>query len=157
MKLICEDIDQTILPSWITPVSMQTLSDGHLSADGWRIFSTIHLVTSLVFAWGLKAEDSREYRLLVNFMHMVAAVRLASMRSTNAERASKVRTHMEVYLRELLELFPGAEIQPTHHLFYGHVPDILDYMGPAHSFWCFGFKRGNGILEHTITNSRICE
>ena len=79
MALICEDIKQTVFPSWMTPVSMQSLSDGHLSADGWRTFSTVHLVTSLVFAWGSKAEGSREHQLLTNFMHLAAAARIAMM------------------------------------------------------------------------------
>ena len=157
MKLICEDIQQTIFPSWITPVSMQSLSDGHLSADGWRTFATVHLVTSLIFVWGSKPAASREHGILSNFMHLAAAVRLATMRTTNATRTRKLREHMKAYLCGLLELFPGVEITPSHHLMLGHLPDILNYMGPAHAIWCFGFERGNGILEHIVTNKRICE
>ena len=34
--------------------------------------------------------------------------------------------------------------------------NLLDY-GPIHSYWCFGFKRYNGILGNIATNNRSVE
>ncbi|KZS99729.1 uncharacterized protein LAESUDRAFT_605756, partial [Laetiporus sulphureus 93-53] len=159
LERIWSDMDEIILPSWVSRVPRRTGSSVNatglgLGADEWRTFCSIHLTTTLIYLWGISPEHSREYNLLANFMDLVTAVKLATRRIITAEIRESCRSYMHHYLTTLLELFPGATIRPNQHMLL-HLPDILQTLGPAPSIWCFGFERANYILQQTPTNNRM--
>ena len=137
------------------PPTVGTPGEGSLGADEWRTFCTINLPITLIALWGLKPEGSRERRLLDNFMDLVNAVVLASARVTDRERRSAYQHHMHKYLTDILLLFPATEIVSNQHKAL-HLPEVLEFLGPAHVLWCYGFERGNYELQQINTNNHVC-
>ena len=78
---VWKDIARCTLPSWLSPVPyrMGDAKCGKLTADQWRTAGTIHLVITLFRLWGHMSKDSREYKLLQNFIHLAMAVKIAMM------------------------------------------------------------------------------
>jgi hypothetical protein len=152
---IWSDMGKTHLPSSVTPLpkNVGSAQAGSLGADEWRTFCLIHLPITLIRLWEGN-ESSREAQMLKNFMDLVTAVKLASMRTTCASRIQSYELHMQRYLSQLLVLYPGATITPNHHLSL-HLPEILDRFGPSHAFRAFVFERGNLILQQTPTNNKM--
>ncbi|KZS99481.1 uncharacterized protein LAESUDRAFT_621871, partial [Laetiporus sulphureus 93-53] len=141
LEALWSDMDNIVLPSWVSRVPRRVGSSSRatglgLGADEWRTFCTIHLTTTLIFLWATFPDESREFQLISNFMDLVTAVKLASMRITTPERRNKCREYTHHYLTTLLELFPGTTIRANQHLLL-HLPDILRNLGPAPSIWCF--------------------
>ena len=58
--------------------------------------------------------------------------------------------------RECQKLYGNLFCTPNMHL-HCHLKDIIRDYGPIHSFWCFSFKRYNGILGTFTTNNRSIE
>lgn len=152
---IWSDMEKTHLPSSVTPLpkNVGSAQAGSLGADEWRTFCLIHLPVTLIRLWGGNGA-SREVQMLKNFMYLVTAVKLASMRTTSISRIQSYESCMQKYLSQLLDLYPGATITPNHHLSL-HLPEILDRFGPSHSFRAFVFERGNLILQQTPTNNKM--
>lgn len=151
------DMGKTHLPSWVTPLprNIGSAQAGSLGADEWRTLCLIHLPITLIRLWGNDG-SSREFQMVTNFMDLVTAVKVASMRTTNADRIRSYEFHMQRYLSQLLALYPGATITPNHHLSL-HLPEVLDRFGPSHVFRAFVFERGNLILQQTPTNNKLGE
>lgn len=84
-------------------------------------------------------------------MHLVTAVKLATMRTMTAERILQYEHHMHRYLETLLELYPGAEISSYQHMAL-HFGDQLRRFGPTHAWRCFPFERYNYLLQKIPTN-----
>lgn len=150
-------MERTILPSNVTPVpkTIGSTRHGKLSADQWRTTCTIHLVYTLNRLWGNEpAEDSRHQAMLANFMDLVTATKLASMRTMSEERASLFRSHMIRYLRSLLDLYPGTTLSPNQHLSV-HLYELFLHWGPTHAWRCFAFERCNFRLQRIPTNMRL--
>lgn len=159
LEHVWSDMDKIILPSWVSRVPRRIGSSGKatglgLGADEWRTLCSIHLTTTLIYLWGTSPEDSRDFKLLTNFMDLVTAVKLATKRITTSETRDKCRYYIHHYLTTMLELFPGASIRPNQHMIL-HLPDVLEALGPAPSIWCFGFERANYILQQTATNNKM--
>ena len=152
---IWSDMEKTYLPSSVTPLpkNVGSAQAGSLGADEWRTFCLVHLPITLIRHWGGDM-PLREVQMLENFMDLVTAVKLASMRTTCATRIQSYESHMQRYLSKLLVLYPGATITPNHHLSL-HLPEILDRFGPSHAFRAFIFERGNLILQQTPTNNKM--
>jgi hypothetical protein len=91
--------------------------------------------------------------MLENFLHLVTAVKIASMRTTSPERAENYEFHMRKYLETLLELYPGIVLTPYQHMAL-HVGDQLRRFGPTHSWRCFAFERFNHTFQMIETNNR---
>lgn len=127
---------------------------GKFSADQWKTFCTINLPITLVRLWGSSPKDERQYKMLANFMHLVAAVRLANMRSMSKERIAVFDHHLRAYLSELRILYPHTNITPYQHMML-HFGMQLRRFGPVHSWRCFPFERINYILQNIPTNSRF--
>ena len=149
------DMGKTYLPLSVTPLpkNVGSAQAGSLGADEWQILCLIHLTITLTRLWGDDVH-SREFRMLENFMDLVAAVKLAFMRTTCAHRIRSYEFHMQRYLSQLLVLYPGASITPNHHLSL-HLPEILKRFGPSHVFRAFVFERGNLVLQQTPTNNKM--
>lgn len=149
------DMEKTHLPSWVTPLpkNVGSAQAGSLGADEWRTLCLIHLPITLVRLWA-NDSPSRESQMLENFMDLITAVKLASMRTTNSARIKAYEFHMQKYLSSLPMLYPGTTITPNHHLSL-HLSEVLDKFGPSHVFRAFVFERGNLILQQTPTNNKI--
>lgn len=152
------DTDRLGLPSWVAPAPRNAGSKSHgsLNADQWRAFCFINLSHTLTRIWGLKHKDSREYRMLVNFLNLVMAVKVATKRSVSPDDISLYNHHIRAYLNELLQLYPGTTITPYQHLCL-HFGSLLQRFGPTHAWRCFPFERCNYILQNIPTNSRFGE
>lgn len=153
-------MEKTVLPSWIEPAPRNwgTTEHGKLSADQWRILCTVHLPISLISVW---SGGSAQYTdMLANFMDLVTAVRIASMRITNDEYIALYDQHIFSYIGGLLELYKDADIKPNHHLSL-HLGHFLQTFGPVHVYRTFAFERINYMMQRMRTNAkpgifRIC-
>lgn len=154
-------MDKTQKPSFIpsAPSKPGEAAQGKFTADQWRTFSTIHLPITLIRLWGLKP-GTRKYKMLVNFMHLITAVRLANMRAMTAERIDQFEHYIQTYLQGLVGsdpmegLYPHTRISPYQHMML-HFGALLRRFGPVHSWRCFAFERLNYILQSFPTNSRF--
>ena len=142
-----------MLPSWIEPAPRNwgTTEHGKLSADQWRVLCTIHLPISLISKWSDRS--ARHMDMLANFMDLVTAVRIASMRVTNDEYIALYDQHIFSYVRGVLELYKDADIKPNHHLSL-HLGRFLRTLGPVHAYRTFAFERINYMMQRMNTNGK---
>ncbi|KAA1479800.1 hypothetical protein DENSPDRAFT_789577 [Dentipellis sp. KUC8613] len=154
------DMERTTLPSWLAaaPAHIGEAKSGKVTADQWRTFCTIHLVVTLVRLWGTKDNNhsQREQDMLHNFMNLVAATKLASMRTMTAQRALAFKDFMLKYLHGLQDIFPGIPLTPNQHNTL-HLFDIFRRFGPCHAWRCWAFERWNYLLQHIPTNRHFGE
>ncbi|KAJ7138672.1 hypothetical protein C8R43DRAFT_955157 [Mycena crocata] len=143
-------------PSWLAmgPSHPGESKWGKLSADQWRSFCSIHLVITLIRLWGSFPPESHEHQRLVNFMHLQAAVTLATARYMTPARIDLYEGHMEAYLVSLLELYPGTSITPYQHLSLHYGPTLRGF-GPTHGYRCWPFERNNYRLQQIPTNKKF--
>ncbi len=156
LKAVRADILSTHLPSWLErpPANFGSLKHGKLKADQWRTVCTVNLVVTLVRLWSSSVSE-HDKDLLDNFLHLVAAVDLASRRTMSEARAAAYDEHMYKYLCGLKELF-DHEFVPNHHLSL-HLYSCLMLFGPVHGWWAFPFERFNGLLGNINTNHKSGE
>ncbi|KAJ2911854.1 hypothetical protein MD484_g8563, partial [Candolleomyces efflorescens] len=150
------DIQKMVLPRWVdpAPIGVGRKKRGKLSADQWRSFCTIHLVFTLIRLWGREPEESRWYKMLLNFLDLVQAVETGSMLVTSPRHRSAYETFMTRYLIQMKDLYKEAAIVPNHHLSL-HVPDYLESWGPSPQTRGFGWERFNFSLQQINTNKRF--
>ncbi|RXW11541.1 hypothetical protein EST38_g14314 [Candolleomyces aberdarensis] len=158
LKEIRKDIEQLNLPSWHSTSHRYPGEKrwGKLTAAQWRTFCIVNLPVTLVRLWGSAPSGSVEQSRLQNFMHLVTAVKFASMYNLNEERISKYEYHMHTYLTSLRRLYPGVTITPYQHLSL-HFGEQLRNFGPVHAWRCFAYERYNHILQGIPTNQRFGE
>ncbi|TDL15157.1 hypothetical protein BD410DRAFT_855780 [Rickenella mellea] len=149
-------LDRTTLPSWVAPAPANVGSTraGKLSADQWRSLCTVNLVITLVRLWGGKPRNDRHYWLLQNFMDLVTAAKLGTMRSMTQARIDGFVLHLHRYLENMLELFPHIGVTPNQHLSF-HVALLLHRFGPSHAWRCWSFERWNHVLQNINTNMKF--
>ena len=149
---------RTLLPPWIAPAPAQigTSKTGKLSADQWRTTATVHLVTTLVRLWGANQSNSRRYRMLTNFMDLVTATKLATMRTMSTSRIDLYNLHMRRYLKNYLELYQDVGLTPNQHLSL-HFGEVLHNFGPTHGWRSWVFERMNYKLQEVSTNKKFGE
>lgn len=143
-------------PSWISlaPSHPGEAKWGKFSADQWRTFCSVNLPVTLIRLWGNQPQDSKEYCMLTNFMDLVTAVKLGTMRRVSTSLIDQYEHHMYSYLSTLLDLYPGTEITPYQHLSLHHGP-LLRGFGPTNGWRCFPFERCNGRLQQIPTNKKF--
>ncbi|KAI0672553.1 hypothetical protein C8Q78DRAFT_971155 [Trametes maxima] len=148
------DIQASFMPSWLPkpPRKFGSASHGKLSADQWRTSCTVNMVITLGRLWGAASATDEEKKALENFMHLIAAVDLATRRSMTVQRAELFDHHISEYLRGLRSLY-NAPLVPNHHLSL-HLIECLILFGPTHAWWAFPFERYNGLLQRLNTNHR---
>ncbi|KAI0325706.1 hypothetical protein GY45DRAFT_1260396 [Cubamyces sp. BRFM 1775] len=154
LAAIRQDIAAVTLPSWLPrpPRNLGSASHGKLKADQWRTVCTVNMVITLIRLWSASSATNDEKLALANFLHLVAAVDLATRYSMSAERARRFNDHMLEYTRGLRSLY-GADLVPNHHLSL-HLADCLLLFGPTFSWWAFPFERYNGLLQKLNTNHK---
>lgn len=142
------------LPGWVSraPSHPGESRWGKFYADQWRAFCTVNLPVTLIRLWGTKPKESREYQMLENFMDLVTAVKLATMRKMTMQRIAQYETYMRRYLEKLIVLYPGANFGPYQHMSM-HFGDQLHRFGPTHSWRCYPFERYNYLLQKIQTNN----
>ncbi|KAJ3501185.1 hypothetical protein NLJ89_g9453 [Agrocybe chaxingu] len=103
LKEVRIDMDRLVLPSWVSaaPRNPGDAKTGKFTADQWRTFCTINLSLTLNRLWGSEPEGSRKRLMLDNFMHLVTAIKLASMHCVTQDRISHYIFHMHRYLEGL--------------------------------------------------------
>lgn len=143
-------------PSWLSsvPDKVGTAKAGKLTADQWRTTSFVHLTVTLIRLWGNEAKGSRLQNMLQNFMDCLTAIKLGTMRTTNAQIAEEYKENMTKYLKGLLRLYPSHSLTPNHHLAM-HFGDHLNRFGPTHASRAFVFERQNLLLQRIHTNGKI--
>jgi hypothetical protein len=62
--------------------------------------------------------------MLDNYMDLVTAVKVASMRTMTPARIASYNLHMDHYLKNVLELYPQINLTPNHHL-SAHFGELL--------------------------------
>lgn len=156
LKEIWKDMEKTTLPSWCSPAPPQIgdKGQGKISADGWRVFCTVHLIVTLGRLWGSQPDDSREKQLFVNFCDLIAATKVATGRSVTVARAEEFRNIMLKYLSGLDKLFPMIRLVPYHHIAV-HMTELLSHFGPSTTWRCWVFERYNHMLQNIETNGRF--
>uniref|UniRef100_A0A0W0FQF2 Uncharacterized protein n=1 Tax=Moniliophthora roreri TaxID=221103 RepID=A0A0W0FQF2_MONRR len=83
----------------------------------------------LIRLWGSAEERKRE--LLRNFMVLVQAIEIASLRQITQTDIAEYEQLIGIYLHGLLDLFKGASVHSTHHALL-HVGEFMEEMGPNH-------------------------
>ena len=149
-------MEKTTLPSYCSPAPRRIgdKGQGKISADGWRVFCTVHLIVTLGRLWGPKSEDSREKQLFTNFCDLIGATKMATGRSISVARAEEFRGLMLRYLSGLDKLFPMHGLIPYHHLSI-HLKELLSRFGPTTTWRCWVFERYNHMLQKIETNGRL--
>ncbi|KAJ3525918.1 hypothetical protein NMY22_g10376 [Coprinellus aureogranulatus] len=156
MNAVWRDMSRTRLPSWLTPAPRDwgTSRRGKLSADNWRIICCIHLPITLIRLFG--SSTGRPRQLLDNFMHLVSAVRIATMRTSSPEQVAAYNTHIFEYTRGALELYPDYSLLPSHHGAL-HIGDVLTRFGPKHSHDSPYYERFINFFHRMNTNRKSGE
>ncbi len=114
----------------------------------------ILLMTTLVRLWGLKSPSERKHQMLVNFLDLVTACKLAMMRRTTPARIKEFQEHMHRYLETTKTLYIYSALTPNHHLSL-HLPQIFDNFGPPHAWACFVFERCLRWLKFIKTSNKF--
>lgn len=157
LEVIRQDIDNTLLPSWLqrAPANIGNPGHGKLSADQWRTLCTVHLPFSLIPLWTQPGAALHKKKALHNFMNLICAVLIGTARSTTSERQAHYLSFMQAYLRGLKDksLFSNVKLVPNHHIAL-HLPEFLKRFGPTHAYWGFPFERYIGMLRRINTNCK---
>jgi hypothetical protein len=147
---------RTELPSWISPAPRNwgTATRGKLTADQWKVVSTVHLPITLIRLWGSK--EGRYLLMLQNFMDLTTAVQLANQRVITNQHIHDYERLMWRYLSGLKVLYKDTPLQPIHHVSL-HAGEFLNLFGPTHSVRTPGFERFNEKLGLQSTNRKSGE
>lgn len=158
LREVMADMSRTTLPTWVSagPKNPGSKGQGRLKADEWKTLCTIRLPISLIRLWGTRPPGSRTREVLMNYMDLVHAVQLASLRELTPLQVERYEFYMHRYLTRLLELYPGTSISPYQHLSL-HFGEHLRRWGPPHSWRCYAFERFNGLMQNIPTNSKFGE
>ncbi|KAI5823451.1 hypothetical protein K523DRAFT_255161, partial [Schizophyllum commune Tattone D] len=156
MAEVYHDMSNLLLPSSMqaAPKTVGTRKGGKLKAASWETLVLVHLPVTLIRLWGSASSGSRERQILDNFMHLVKAVRLALLPCMTHDIVSSYLSEMLLYLRTLLQLFPGTSITIYQHLAL-HLPILLAEHGPTQAWRCWVVERMNYVLQTLKTNNKF--
>ncbi|EIW54249.1 uncharacterized protein TRAVEDRAFT_132588, partial [Trametes versicolor FP-101664 SS1] len=142
------------LPSWVTPAprGFGTTEHGKLSADQWHTTCTAVLPVALVLVWGSDTQaETRNFKMLCNFMDLVSAVILAGLLEITSEHITMYEQYMLRYLTTMKDLYKEATVKPNHH-YALHIPHFMRLFAPVHSWRSFAIERFNYVLQRMNTN-----
>ncbi|KAH6907045.1 hypothetical protein BKA70DRAFT_1428553 [Coprinopsis sp. MPI-PUGE-AT-0042] len=153
MHEIWADMARTRLPSWVTPAPKDwgTVRRGHLSADNWKVICCIHLPITLIWLHGSSTDRKRD--LLENFMHLISAVRIASLRSISLDHIERYNSLIFRYTQGTRELYPDYSLLPSHHAAL-HIGDMLWMFGPKHAHDSPHYERYIYFFHQMNTNNK---
>ncbi|KZT33048.1 hypothetical protein SISSUDRAFT_993468 [Sistotremastrum suecicum HHB10207 ss-3] len=154
LNAIWADQNSIVTPSWLgrTPTYPGSAQAGSLKADEWRSFCSIFLVFSLGRMWPRKG--GRFPALFNNFMDLVAATELASLRTVTPYTTTLYEKYLRSYLEGHKKLFLDKRFVPNQHTAL-HLGEMLSMFGPIHAWRTYPFERYNGMMQTINTNSKI--
>ena len=107
------------------------------------------MVITLIPIWTHKGGHFRT--LLVNFMDLVNAIRLATSHTVSEASILSYESTFRNYLEQYAKLFPWAAITPSLHTAL-HLGDRLRLFGPVRHSDCFPFERKNYDAQQVPTD-----
>jgi hypothetical protein len=130
MDAIRDNMDKTILPSWVgaVPRDWGTKARGKLSAGHWKVLFTIHLPITLIWRW--RKETGRLREVLHNILLLVAIIEIASLKETSPQMAEAYKGNYKKYVEGIQDLFKEDTITPVVHV-AGHIGENLQDFFPA--------------------------
>lgn len=155
LRVIQQDMRSMSLPSWTgrVPADLGNARHGTLSHDALRTVASVVLPSCLTRLWGLKPEESRERKMLENYLDMSISITTALLRTSSVGQADKVHQLWLRYLTGLRELFPHLGRIPSQHISL-HLSKTLKNFGPAPGQRTNVCERINFLLQNTSTNSK---
>ncbi|KAJ3970594.1 hypothetical protein EV361DRAFT_801746 [Lentinula raphanica] len=150
-------MERTILPSWIQkpPSRWGTPAAGKLSADEYKVISSISMVITLIRVWGYQnSVGSRRYKMLENYLDLIRAIHVLFLRETTSKSRAYYHSHILRYLRTILELYPDVTLKSNHHLSI-HIITDLETLGPGHARSSPVFERTNHSYQEVPANQHI--
>ena len=153
LEAVWDDMARTELPSWISPAPRNwgTATRGKLTADQWKVITTVHLPITLMRLWG--SREDRYFLMLCNFMDLSAAIQLANQRVITQKHIEDYEQLILRYLTGMKVLYKDTPLQPIHHVSL-HAGEFLKLFGPTHSVRTPGFERFNEKLGLQNTNRK---
>jgi hypothetical protein len=158
MKIIYEDLENMVKPSWVTSVPDSLSSVGpKLKSDQWRTLGSVYLPVSLIRLWSIADPDSEREKHRRELLHLTillfSAISVATSRITSGNNAEEYLRLMTEYRQELRRLFPDYPTRPNHHMAF-HIAEFLRRYGPVHGWWTFPFERMIGMIQRIPTNHK---
>lgn len=151
------DIEKTDFPGSLEddrpPKNLGSKQHGRLKASQWRTTCCFTMLVTLGRLWGHAAVTENERMWLINFLHLVALVRIAYNYSITTEDIQAFRYHSVQYVEGLRSYHPSS-IKPCHH-FLLHIPYLMERFGPIRNWWAFPFERFNGQIQRLSTNHKV--
>jgi len=95
--------------------------------------------------------------MLKNFMDLVTATKLATMRTMYTSRIDDFNFYMKRYLDNVLILYPAVKLVPNQHLSLHYGYDLLPVWGPSHGYRGWITERMNYKLQRVPTNRKFGE
>lgn len=156
MQAVSADMKRTTVPSWITrpPIDWGQTRRGKLTANNWEVICTIHLVFTLIRIWGGPDSTERKRDMLKNYMDLIQAVRILTMKSIARENIQDYGHYIYQHLFDYKRLYPNAKINPIHHAAL-HADDKLEYFGPLPSRNAGEYERSIYIMQEINTNNKF--
>jgi hypothetical protein len=153
MNAIRQNMDKTILPSWIAPVPRDwgTKARGKLSAGHWKVLFTIHFPITLIWLW--RNETDRMEEILHNILLLVTIVEIAGLKKTSPQMAKAYDDNYVKYVKGIQDLFKEDTITSVIHV-AGHIGQNLRDFGPSHSRGAQFYERFIHLLQQTKTNNK---
>lgn len=152
LQEVWADQTRSLLPSCISAAPREV--GGHartLSADEWRSFASVHLIITLVRLWRFGGERKRQ--MLDNYLHLIAAIQIASLRSTSSDHIAAYEFHYREYLEGFKQLYKEVPLNPSNH-FAQHYGEVLSNFGSAHPIRAWAGERLNKLLRMAPKNGK---
>lgn len=156
MLAVSADMKRTQVPSWISrpPVDWGQARRGKLSANNWEVICTIHLVFTLIRLWGGAAGTQRQHDTLQNYMDLIQAVRILTMKSIAPVDIAAYRRYIYQHLVDYKRLYPNAKINSIHHAAL-HAHEKLEEFGPIPSRNAGHYERSIYMMQELNTDNKF--
>lgn len=156
MLAVSSDMKRTQVPSWITrpPIDWGQPRRGKLSANHWEVICTIHLVFTLIRLWGGDSGTERQQEMLKNYMDLIQATRILTMKSLARVDVETFRGYILQHLLDYKRLYPNAKINPIHHAAL-HADEKLEEFGPLPSRNAGHYERSIYVMQEMNTNNKF--
>ena len=148
-EVIQSRVDGCVVPTDIGRIPHKILSGfSSFTADQFKNWVIYY---SLIALRGLLCDEHLEC-----WRHFVLACRLLSQHILSKDNIVLADALLLKFCRRTELLYGASVVTPNMH-FHCHLKSCLFDFGPLHAFWCFPFKRYNGLLGSAPNNNRSIE
>ena len=91
--------------------------------------------------------------MLNNYLHLIAAVQIASLRSTSSSHITAYEFHYQAYLEGFMQLYKEVPLSPSNHLAQ-HYGEVMSGFGSSHSIRAWAGERLNKLLRMALKNGK---